>query len=365
MLKYKAKLQGSLEMDFKLIQTLNELQTVENEYNSLLERIEDYQVFYEYEWIKNYILYYPDFCNNKKYQLQIVTGWLNQQMVLCCPFCLYKKELHFICEEATDYNTILVDKSFNVNSLLSEMWEYILANIKFNKICLKEFRASNVLYNFYTITDTKFGGKSFLKITTTAAYSNLPEDESKITKSERSNIKRRTKKLLQNYDVKFEVFDYLTQEDLQFITPIRDKQFGKNIFTNGNSWKFFLELNKALPNNFVVYKLFLHGELSALSFCFKDAQKIYSYCTLYDSKYKKEGLGQILRSFIIQDIIKNGGKKYDFMRGAEAHKAEYCDNIVPNFTLTAFPASRKNKIRVFLYKSVRYVSARILGMKGV
>lgn len=352
-------------MEFKLIQTLDELQTVENEYKSLLERIEDYQVFYEYEWIKNYILYYPDFCNNKKYQLQIVTGWINQQMVLCCPFCLYKEELHFICEEATDYNTILVDKSFNVNSLLSEMWEYILANIRFNKVCLREFRASNVLYNFYTVTNSEHDSHSFLKISTTASFSNLPADECKILKSERKHIRNRTKNLLQNFDVKFEIFDCLSEEDLKFITPIKDANFGENLFSNGKSWKFFLELNKSLPNNFVVYKLFLNGELSALSFCFKDRKKIYSYCIVYDLKYKKEGLGQVLRSFIIQEIIKNGGKIYDFMRGAEAHKSKYCDNIVPNFTLTAFPASRKNKIRVFLYKSIRYVSARILGMKGV
>ena len=352
-------------MDFKLLQNIDELMAIEKDYKDLLQRIEDCQVFYEFEWLKNYILYYPDFCNSQDIQLKIVTGWLNQRMVLCCPFSLDKKELHFVCEEATDYNTILVDRSYNVYSLLSEAWEYILTNIKFNKICLREFRASNVLYNFYIITDSEQGSKSFLKITTAAAYSKLPEDENKIMKSERTKIKKRTKALMQNYETRFEVFDNLTENDLKFITPIKDKHFGDNIFTNGKSWKFFLELNKSLPNNFVVYKLFINNVISAMSFCFRDEKKIYSYCTVYDLKYKKEGLGQVLRSFIIQDIIKNGGKTYDFMRGVEAHKSKYCDNIVPNFTLTAFPKSNKNKIRVFLFKAIKYVTARTFGMKGV
>lgn len=352
-------------MDFKLMQNIDELQAIEKDYKDLLQRIDGCQVFYEFEWLKNYILYYPDFCNAPKNQLKIVTGWLNQKMVLCCPFCLYKKELHFVCEEATDYNTILVDRAYNVYSLLSEAWEYILTNIKFNKLCLREFRASNVLYNFYTITGSEHGSNSFLKITTTAAYSKLPEDESKIMKSERTHIKKRTKALLQNYETRFEVFDKLTEDDLKFITYVKDENFGNNIFSNGKSWKFFLELNKSLQNSFVVYKLFLNNVISAMSFCFRDEKKIYSYCVVYDLKYRKEGLGQVLRSFIIQDIIKNGGKIYDFMRGAEAHKSKYCDNIVPNFTLTVFPKSNKNKIRVFIYKCIRYVSARVLGMKGV
>ena len=143
-------------MEFKILKTLNGLIEIESDYNDLLSRIEDRQVFYEFSWLKNYILYYPD-SYAKDGSLCIVAGYQNKQLLILCPFCMRKEILSFICEEATDYNTILIDKSLNVYSALKDTVDFIKKNIMNRKICLQNFRQSDTLLNLYIILK-KWGG---------------------------------------------------------------------------------------------------------------------------------------------------------------------------------------------------------------
>lgn len=78
------------------------------------------------------IFYIPD-SYTKDDSLCIVAGYQNKQLLLLCPFCIRKRILSFICEEATDYNTILIDKSLNVYTVLKDIVEFIKKNIMFKK----------------------------------------------------------------------------------------------------------------------------------------------------------------------------------------------------------------------------------------
>ncbi len=142
-------------MEFKILKTLNELIEIESDYNDLLSRIEERQVFYEFAWLKNYILYYPD-SYAKNDSLCIVAGYQNKKLFILCPFCIRKGTLSFICEEATDYNTILIDKSINIHSVLKDTVSFITRNIDWQKLCLQNFRQSDVLLNLYNIMN--YGG---------------------------------------------------------------------------------------------------------------------------------------------------------------------------------------------------------------
>lgn len=142
-------------MEYKILKTINELIEIESDYTDLLSRIEERQVFYEFEWLKNYILYYPD-SNAKDGSLCIVAGYQNKQLLILCPFCMRKETLSFICEEATDYNTILIDKSLNIYSALKDTVDFITKNTMLRRICLQNFRQSDVSINLYNIL--KYGG---------------------------------------------------------------------------------------------------------------------------------------------------------------------------------------------------------------
>lgn len=344
-------------MEYKIFKTVQELLEIEADYNDLLERIEDRQVFYEFAWLKNYILYYPDKAA-KDGSLRIVAGYQNKKLLILCPFCLCKKTLRFICEEATDYNTILVDKTLNAHSALKELVAYMSENIAFRSIRLKEFRQSDVLRNFYVIMNLE-NYKAFLQISSLSPYCVVPSDGGKFVKSELKKISKRTKKLLAEHTVNFEFTTTMTENDLAFVANIKNAAFGENIFSQNETWQFFLYMNRDLPTGFAIYKCFVDGELASLFFCFQDSEKIYSYCPIYSRKFSAYGIGQIVRQHIMETMPASGKIIFDFLRGNEPHKFHFCDRIESNFTLTVIPLTRLTKVRLFCYRAGQFVLRKI------
>lgn len=344
-------------MEFKILKTLNELMEIESDYTDLLSRIEERQVFYEYAWLKNYILYYPD-SYAKDGSLCIVAGYQNKQLLILCPFCMRKETLSFICEEATDYNTILIDKSQNIYSLLKDMFDYISKNIAFKKLCLKNFRQTDVLLNTHVLLNNIGKYKSFMNLSATAPYSLIQTDAGKFVKGIVSAIHRRTRSIEKNAKILFESDSILSSIDLEFITKQKDVSFGENIFTGQKSWKFFTELNKDIPEHFIVHRMFIDGKLVAIHFGFQSADTISYFIPCYDANFK--GAGQILLLHIIEKAMADGKKCFDSLRGEETYKFHFCDRIASNFTLTAFPLTKANKLRLFLYRAGRFVLGKIL-----
>ena len=344
-------------MEFKILKTLNELIEIESDYNDLLSRINDRQVFYEFAWLKNYILYYPD-SYAKDGGLCIVAGYQNKQLLILCPFCMRKEILSFICEEATDYSTILIDKSQNIYSVLKDMFDYISKNTAFNKLCLKNFRQSDVLLNSHILLNNTGKYKAFVNFTATAPYSLIQTENYKFVKKQVNDIRRRQRILAEKQNVSFEDTEKLSEDDLEFITKQKDASFGENIFTGQKSWKFFTELNKDIPEHFIVHRMFIDGKLVAIHFGFQSADTISYFIPCYDANFK--GAGQILLLHIIEKAMADGKKCFDSLRGEESYKFHFCDRIASNFILTAFPLTKANKLRLFCYRAGRFVLGKVL-----
>ena len=244
-------------MEFKILKTIDELIEIESDYNDLLSRIDDRQVFYEFAWLKNYILYYPD-SYAKNDSLCIVVGYQNKKLVILCPFCMRKGTLSFICEEATDYNTILIDKSINIHSVLKDTVDFINKSITFRKICLQNFKQSDILLNLYIVLNYDGGGyKSFMNVSATAPYSLIQTENYKFVKKQVNDIRRRQRILSEKQNILFEDTENISVADLEFITKQKDASFGENIFTGQKSWKFFTELNKDISEHFIVHRMFI------------------------------------------------------------------------------------------------------------
>ncbi len=197
-----------------------------------------------------------------------------------------------------------------------------------------------------------------MNVSATAPYSLIQTENYKFVKKQVNDIRRRQRILSEKQNILFEDTENMSVADLEFITKQKDASFGENIFTGQKSWKFFTELNKDIPEHFIVHRMCIDGKLAAIHFGFQSKDTVYYYIPCYDASFK--GAGQILLLHIIEKAMADGKKCFDSLRGEESYKFNFCDRIAGNFTLTAFPLKKTNKLRLFFYRAGRFVLGKML-----
>ena len=72
-----------------------------------------------------------------------------------------------------------------------------------------------------------------------------------------------------------------------------------------------------------VNELYVDKQLAAAHLGFYDEKKIYYYIHMYDEKYVVNGIGKLMLNMLIDEETK--GREFDFLRGNEGYKFDYCD----------------------------------------
>lgn len=332
-------------MQFEIVQTTEGLSELKDKWNLLINRIRDEQIFYKYEWANCFIEIFDSTLKNK---LFVVVGYDKEKLILLCPFILDGGSIKFITYETTDYNMIYVDEAYNSYTLLDKTIKYILSKNQIKKICLTNFRQSPELYNLLLIL-RKNNYSTFLQESVVTPYLYSSENnEQKFVKKQLSDIKRRSKRLEEQYKVEYISTNIISDYDFEFIAIHREKKYGKNLFSKNNVKQFYTELGNAIPENIIVNKLFLDGNLAALHLGFQDNKKFYYYVPVYDSKYSKEGIGLCLLYHTIEENKKK--KIFDFLKGDEPYKFYWCDECSMNFHLLAYKSGKSGFLATLLVK---------------
>lgn len=72
------------------------------------------------------------------------------------------------------------------------------------------------------------------------------------------------------------------------------------------------------------YGLRIGGTLIALAYCFVRGDRLFFYLTSFDKKLARFSPGTLLIWFAIEEAIREGLREYDFMRGTESYKYNWC-----------------------------------------
>ena len=65
------------------------------------------------------------------------------------------------------------------------------------------------------------------------------------------------------------------------------------------------------------------GTYAAAEYAFKYQDALYSYQNGFDPAYAKNNVFKVLRSYVIEDAIRNGFSEFDLLRGEEPYKHEW------------------------------------------
>jgi CelD/BcsL family acetyltransferase involved in cellulose biosynthesis len=69
--------------------------------------------------------------------------------------------------------------------------------------------------------------------------------------------------------------------------------------------------------------LALDGEIAAAQFCFRYRDTAYLLQEGFNPKYAADKVGYVLRAHVLQEMIRTGARRYDFLGGDDQHKLEF------------------------------------------
>lgn len=318
-------------MEFHIVEKYEDFCELENDWEDLFGRIESPQVFYKFQWAKNFLEYYkPEWKN----LLCVVVGYENQKLIALLPFVLEKSVIRFITSETTDYNSVYLDKAFNRFSVMKKGIEYLLKNKNIDRFYMNNFPGSSELYLLEEIL-RELDYSAFIEEIIMAPTIKKPrESVQKFNKKQLADIRRRQRNLGKEHEVEFRTGNTLSEEVLSFIARWKVSKYGDSTLKNKNTMDFYRNLAHTMTENMFINELYIDRKLVAAHLGFCDPNKVYYYIPTYDEVYAANGVGKLLLNMLIEGEA--NGREFDFLRGNESYKFDYCDEAGMIFSLLAF-----------------------------
>ncbi len=149
----------------------------------------------------------------------------------------------------------------------------------------------------------------------------------------RRDIIRGRNKLNREHQIRFHVWspsdgsleDAFQEFQTLFAARKESTGFGNKFKSENGYQKFHRRLAERFAERGWLYLVFLriHGKAVAAEYTFKYLKSLYSYQTGFDPALGKENVFKVLRSYAIEDAIRQGLVKFDLLRGGESYKQDW------------------------------------------
>jgi hypothetical protein len=96
-------------------------------------------------------------------------------------------------------------------------------------------------------------------------------------------------------------------------------------FSNAERRDFYFRMAHAFLDRgwLEFWMLTLENETVAAQFCFRYGKTVYLLQEGFNPKYAAEKIGYALRAHVLQEMIRSGATRYDFLGGADAYKLKF------------------------------------------
>ena len=353
----------------KIIQNINELESIESEWNDLFEESSGSNVFQSFDW--NYI-WLKHFLrkNDNIFIIAVYNDKENGKLEAIAPFFirrffLFLKSLMFISYDYSDYLDIIIRKNCDKEKIYVEIFNTVLLKNKFNKIAdiiyLKQVSKKTLSLISEYLQKIKKISLNF-KESGSCYYFNLPDNiedyMKRFNSKQRYNILKRVEKA-DDVNIKYSAcssvntYKSLFEKYLNIFFELHQKRWqgkGKRgVFYNDDIKSFFKELFISLfnKNRITLSTLKINdGNIIASAVCFDYADKKQIYLPGFDTAYSGYHPGIVLIYNDIKESINKKYKELDFLKGGEEYKQRFGAIKRENYKLYLY----KNKIYFYIYK---------------
>jgi CelD/BcsL family acetyltransferase involved in cellulose biosynthesis len=154
-----------------------------------------------------------------------------------------------------------------------------------------------------------------------------------LTGKQRHEIRRKLRRLEDAGEIRYRVIrdvDEVGDAMDVFLTLFRSNRSDKSAFMTDQMVTYFQTLAAALARKGILRLFFLDmdGLPAAAAMCFDYQSTRYLYNNGYDSLHRSLSLGLLSKVFTIRDSIREGKRRYSFLKGDEAYKKHLGGNEV-------------------------------------
>jgi CelD/BcsL family acetyltransferase involved in cellulose biosynthesis len=309
-------------------------------------------IFLTWEWLS---IWWKHFGKGKKPLILLVED--DQKILAIAPLMLseYKvpflrkiKKIEFIGTPDSDYHDfIIIEKE---KECLKLIFSYIKHNIRnLNRIELKEIKENTGTIDIfrYLVPELLENFDIEQNVCNSCPCITLPNSfeslMSSLKPNMKKNIKSNFKKISEQYDIKFKMFDeagFTVDSGMRRFVSLHQKKWGAQGKTGsfgGSEGQDFLNFHLDVSHSFTekgwlgLYFLMANDNPVAAKYAFKYKQKIFCYLTGWDPAYAIYSVGNLSHILLMKEGIKEGFIEYDMMRGDESYKNRWTDTFVRNY----------------------------------
>jgi len=336
-------------LKLRVIEDFREFEGLKNEWNIVLQKSLDNDVFSTWEWLW---CWWKHFGRGRK--LRILIAEENSEIVGIAPFMLSRyrflhfgklNRIEFIGFPHADYNNILL----------------LRRNLNYLKLFLKGLRKYSDwdLLDLRDIRSESFSGQAFQVLAHSRAknlrlrltdenfcpHIILPNSFNAFLSGLSQNMRGQLRKKLRRLRKKFKV-EFKTHRDFSSIDAAmkvffklhqeRWKSKGKSgAFANEEFRNFHLDVAQVFNERgwLDLHFLMVDNEPIAADYTFDYNLKKYSYLTGFNPEFGEFSVVNLLRMHIIEECIRRGLREFDLTRGFEPYKAEWSNSVRRNITV--------------------------------
>lgn len=337
-------------MESKVITKIEELDSLENDWNKLIENIDSTEIFYSWEWMKLIVrcMY------GNELNLFIVVIRDKDCVVSIAPMCIEElvigirkcKIMHSIVNRTSDYSAFYLHKDYNNHLLLKKIFDEIYKNSdKWDYIELRNFNTRDKnTFLIGEIIKSEFKGKCFSEQSVITPYLLNSEISVKANKNQLKDIERRERKILKEHKLEVLINQKFDKCVWNEFINLHKRRWKQGIFYKKDYLDFYESIIPKLERKDMLEFSYLKidEKIAAVHFGFKDNNKVYYYIPIYSDEYSSLGVGYILLKHIIEKY-RNDKVEFDFLRGNEKYKFDWTDLTHMNYNFYIINKNGKYK----------------------
>lgn len=366
-------------MLIEVIENEKEFYRLENDWRRLLQDSESCSIFLTWEWMSSWWHAYGD-----GKSLKILKVHDNGKVVGIAAFysCIRNKfyipfrTLQLMGDGSADSDYLdLISLRGKEEAVASAVWDYLSGiSGEWDILLLNEVQADSKALSVIKI-NTRSADFFQEEGISECPYISLPKSWDAYLQSlkprMRTKVRSLCRKLEDNHSVEFEIctdVDCL-QEKLRSLYELHHQRWElkdqKGVFSRAGKQEFYRQMSEKFLNNdwLRFYSLKVDGKYVAHQFCFQYQGTMSLLQEGFDPDWLNNGVGNVLRAYVIRDCIERELKIYDFLAGVTPHKLSWGTELNTNARLALGRRNLKNAIYfqlpVILRKIKRMVTSAV------
>ena len=273
----------------------------------------------------------------KNYELLLLSVYHDSQLVGIAPLKLQEKQLSFIgSRDVCDYMDFVIRNGWE-EYVFTRLLDY-LERLEWNSIeldsVLTESPALKSLVPLLQQRDYQIETKQMNVSPQLFLPSSWDDYLTLLKPKDRHEIRRKLRRLEQGNATNYYA---ITEKELllsameSFFSLFQLSNPEKSHFMTDIKREFFTTMVSSLAEKGNIRLSFMEvgGARKSATLCFDYNKDIYLYNSAFDPAYSSLSLSLLLEVFNIQDAIKNGKKRFDFLSGNEPYKYDLGGQDVP------------------------------------